>query len=155
MSYISECFIKKYATFSGRASRKEYWLFTLFSLAFIFTCDIALLILFLTGIKHIFYLHLAICVFFYLPGWAVAVRRIHDTGRSGWQLIFYVISIVVPVQSIRYIGTGDSGWHLLLYSISIAGSIWMLMLMCLKGTTGENRFGPDPLISKNDNNLVN
>lgn len=70
---VSTCF-SKYATFSGRASRSEYWWFQL-----------AILLSAITIIGPLILL---------LPAWAVKVRRFHDTGKSGWWLICYFIPFV-------------------------------------------------------------
>ncbi|MFJ5310018.1 DUF805 domain-containing protein [Streptomyces sp. NPDC088350] len=84
MSYFIEA-LKKYAVFSGRARRKEYWMFALF------TAIIAVVLLAIgAAIKFPF-----LAVIFYLgillPGLGVTVRRLHDTGRSGgWFFISFV-----------------------------------------------------------------
>ena len=54
-----------------------------------------------------------------IPYFAVTVRRLHDTNRVGW----WVLIVLIP----------------------LVGVIWMLVLLCLKGDEGENRFGADPL----------
>lgn len=74
---IKSCF-SNYATFSGRASRSEFWWFHLF-------LTIALAALTLTG-PGVF-LALALV----LPAWAVGVRRLHDIDKSGWNILFYAI----------------------------------------------------------------
>src|SRR5438132_11931577 len=77
--------LKKYADFSGRARRKEYWFFVLFNIiisvvlrvcdVFMGTYSAAASIGILTGIYTLAVL---------IPGIAVSVSRLHDTGRSGW-----------------------------------------------------------------------
>lgn len=81
--------LKKYAVFSGRAPRKEYWIFVLVN------CIIALLISVIgkamgagTVMSSIYTLALLI------PGTAVAVRRMHDTGRSGWWILIPLVNLV-------------------------------------------------------------
>ena len=77
--------LKKYAVFSGRARRKEYWFFVLFNviISLVLTVIDAAMGTYDetvgTGILSGVYL-LAI----FIPSLAVAVRRLHDTGRSGW-----------------------------------------------------------------------
>jgi uncharacterized membrane protein YhaH (DUF805 family) len=73
--------LKNYATFSGRARRKEYWMFilfnTIFAFVFGFVCG-------LIGVPDLAQLYtLAILV----PSIAVGVRRMHDVGKSGWFLL--------------------------------------------------------------------
>lgn len=78
---VKACF-GKYATFEGRARRSEYWWFALFN--------------FLVGtlLGWIPVLGWLICLALLLPGIAVCVRRLHDTGRSGWWLLLVLIPIV-------------------------------------------------------------
>ena len=99
--------LKKYADFKGRARRKEYWGFALVHI--IISC--AFLIMFLGAISDrngsaanslsILYILYALAVM--VPGCAVAVRRLHDTGRTGWWLLwvgafFFSFSMVVSPQ---------------------------------------------------------
>ena len=58
--------------------------------------------------------------------------------------------ITIPVLSVtcrRLHDTNRSGWFLLLYFIPLIGLIWLLVLCCLEGTEGENRYGPDLTVS--------
>jgi uncharacterized membrane protein YhaH (DUF805 family) len=89
--------LNKYAVFEGRARRKEYWMF------FLFNMIIAFVIGFVTGflggllgmgatlsnIANIVYT-LALLV----PGIAVAIRRMHDTGRSGWWILVPIANLI-------------------------------------------------------------
>jgi uncharacterized membrane protein YhaH (DUF805 family) len=111
--------LKKYAVFSGRARRKEYWLFFLFNIVFAFVAmvlDNALG----TAIEDkgygLIYILYALAVF--LPGLAVTVRRLHDLGKSGWLLLIVFIPII--------------------------GAVWLLVLMCLDGNPGKNLYGASP-----------
>ncbi|MCZ8235565.1 MAG: DUF805 domain-containing protein [Inhella sp.] len=74
---IKTCF-SKYATFSGRATRAEYWWFFLFT--------------FLGSLIPIVGLIFALAVL--IPSIAVAVRRLHDTDRSGWWILIGLIPLV-------------------------------------------------------------
>ncbi len=110
--------LKKYAVFSGRARRKEYWFFNLFYfiifivLAFVDgmtgTLSPEVGIGLLTGI---FILAMII------PAIAVSIRRLHDTDRSGWWIFISLIPLI--------------------------GGIWYIVLMVLDGTSGDNKYGPD------------
>jgi uncharacterized membrane protein YhaH (DUF805 family) len=91
--------LKKYAVFEGRATRKEYWMFQLFNV--IVSIGIALLSIGLTsvtktnqGILGNIY-SLAVLV----PGIAVAIRRMHDTGRSGWWCIVPIIGLIYAIEA--------------------------------------------------------
>lgn len=113
--------VKKYAVFSGRARRAEYWYFGLFYLIF----SIVLTIIDgATGmldmesgmgvLSSIFALALLV------PSIAVTIRRLHDTGRSGW-------------------------WLLPLVLIPILGWLVMLVFMIFGSQEGENKYGPNPI----------
>ena len=104
--------LKKYADFKGRARRKEYWLFILLYSVCYF---IAFLIDVASGALIIFTTIVALGLL--IPLISVAVRRLHDTDRSGW-------------------------WFLLVF-VPFA-YIVLLIFFFLDGTPGENRFGPDP-----------
>lgn len=120
---------ENYANFNGRARRSEYWYFVLFNLIFAISAAVLDNVL---GINFdpipygpIYALY-ALAMF--LPGLAVAVRRLHDVNKSGW---FFLI-ILIP----------------------LIGSIWLLVLFCTEGTKGSNNYGADPKGSGNDINEI-
>ena len=89
--------LKKYAVFTGRAGRKEYWYFVLFNLI-IFVVLAVLDVLFRSpGILKLAY-NLAVLI----PGIAVGVRRLHDTDRSGWWLLLGLIPIIGAIVLIIF-----------------------------------------------------
>jgi len=82
--------LKKYATFNGRARRKEYWMFTLFStIISVILSLFGALVLDTEGIDTIY--SLAVLV----PTIAVGVRRMHDVGKSGWFIIIPIYNIIL------------------------------------------------------------
>ena len=94
---ISTC-MSKYATFSGRASRSEYWWFYLFVLLMSWGATIVGSSMFGVGdpMKDIF--SLIVNLVFLLPTLSSACRRLHDTGRSGWwMLISFTIIGLIPL----------------------------------------------------------
>ncbi len=116
--------LRKYAVFSGRARRKEYWCFALFYLVLYLisgVIDLVLGSIWRPGEAEIGVLALLLGIALFLPSLAVAVRRLHDTDRSGW-------------------------WVLIAF-IPIVGVIVLLVFLILDGTRGENRYGPDPKAS--------
>ncbi len=119
---IKTCF-NKYTDFTGRASRSEYWWFILFStmLQFIvqFIGGIVSAITHSTSNNLSFVLVFILFAVFFLPTIAAAVRRLHDTDRSG-------------------------GW-LLLSLIPVVGGIIVLVFLVLEGTKGPNQFGFPPV----------
>ena len=130
MSWYMEV-LKKYAVFSGRSRRKEYWYFFLgnmiiaivlaalsaltrggssnstssFGLSTVFSCISSLY-------------SLAVL----LPGLGVGIRRLHDVGKSGWWLLIALIPLV--------------GW------------IWLLVLMAQDSQPGDNQYGPNPKVEE-------
>ncbi|MBL6447834.1 DUF805 domain-containing protein [Fulvivirga sp. 29W222] len=122
--------LQKYADFQGRARRKEYWFFTLFNLLFV---AVAILLDHLTGLAFDgigygpIYLFYALALF--VPGLAVAVRRLHDVGKNGWMVLISLIPIV--------------------------GGIWLLILLLTEGHPQENEYGPAPKqLQENTDNVA-
>jgi len=111
---ISTCF-SKYATFSGRAVRSEYWWFYLFVLVMGWGASIVG-VLMLGEFGGFFTILFQLVVL--LPSLAVLVRRLHDTGRSGWWVWIWV---------------------------TVIGIIPLIIWLASKGDPGENSFGPPPI----------
>ncbi|TYB32728.1 MAG: DUF805 domain-containing protein [Flexistipes sinusarabici] len=111
--------LKKYAVFSGRSRRKEYWYFFLFNLIIHF---ILIIIDTLTGTYNLETgMGLLSTMYFFavlLPSIAVSVRRLHDTNRRGWWILLSLIPII--------------------------GAIVLFIFMVQDSTPGENRFGNNP-----------
>jgi uncharacterized membrane protein YhaH (DUF805 family) len=111
--------LKSYAVFSGRSRRSEYWYFALFYLIFYAvaaivdamagTFDRATGIGIFTGILTLAFL---------IPSLSVSVRRLHDTGRTGWWLLIAFIPVV--------------------------GAIVLLVFLAQNSAAGANRFGANP-----------
>jgi uncharacterized membrane protein YhaH (DUF805 family) len=87
---ISACF-KKYATFEGRASRSEYWFFTLF---YLIVSVVAGVVEGATGIAGLGYLPWVVML---IPSIAVGCRRMHDTGRSGWFQLVPIYNLILAL----------------------------------------------------------
>src|SRR5690554_2259920 len=86
--YYLDLLKNKYAEFNGRARRSEYWYFVLFN--FIVSLGLGMVDAF-TGIGFLNYVYsLAVII----PGIAVSIRRLHDTGRSGWWLLVGLIPFI-------------------------------------------------------------
>ncbi len=144
--------LKRYADFQGRSRRKEYWMFALFNLIisavligpFFFSMISAsaaasasgdpmaeaaaienalsgggMMSTLLLGLFGIY----ALAIF--IPSIAVVVRRLHDRDMSGWWYLGVMVASLIPF-------------------VGFLASIGFLVLMCLPGTVGPNRFGPDP-----------
>ncbi|WP_330343154.1 DUF805 domain-containing protein [Streptomyces sp. NBC_00557] len=94
--------LRKYTLFEGRAAREEYWAFTLISVMLAFTLagvETAI------GIRPVLTAAYSLAVL--LPSMAVAVRRLHDTGRTGWWLLLALIPVAGAIVLIIYLA-GDS-----------------------------------------------
>lgn len=114
--------LKKYAVFEGRAQRKEYWMFTLVNIIIIVILGI-IEGMFHGGFNVMPNVDVNILAGIYnlailIPSIAVAVRRLHDTDKSGW-------------------------WMLLMF-IPLIGMLLLLFFMIKDGQKESNRFGPNP-----------
>ena len=100
---VTTC-LRKYATFSGKATRSELWYFYLFFVV----CEYALVIPFLltplftndardTPHDILPYAHLILALIFLMPLAAVATRRLHDTGRTGRSWLVTLIPLLGPI----------------------------------------------------------
>jgi uncharacterized membrane protein YhaH (DUF805 family) len=112
--------LKRYAEFTGRSRRKEYWMFVLLSIGIYILASILDGIAGLNGMIAGTYGPITALVAFGLlvPTLAVSIRRLHDSDRSGWWLLLGLVPMV--------------------------GEIIVLVFMVLGGTRGANRFGADP-----------
>ena len=110
-----------YANFNGRARRKEYWMFTLFFLLFALLAGFVIGILSAVG-ETVAMIAIILAVVWYLahlvPSLAVTVRRLHDTGKSGW---FYLLAIIPYI-----------------------GGLIIFIFTVIEGDKGYNKYGPDP-----------
>ncbi len=98
MSWYLDVIVKNYINFNGRARRKEFWMFTLVHLVIIF------LSLFMGPVPFILYMLLTI-----MPAVGVGIRRLHDTGRSGWWILAANVPILFVVYYYYMILEGDEG----------------------------------------------
>jgi uncharacterized membrane protein YhaH (DUF805 family) len=87
MEYFIDAF-KKYADFSGRSSRKEYWMFVLIYL--IIYIALAVIDAVLSG----FWLTTIFSLILLIPSISITTRRLHDTGRTGWWQLIYFIPLI-------------------------------------------------------------
>jgi len=124
--------LRRYADFEGRSRRMEYWMFYLFTLILGMVATVVILaialLLYTMNLSEsamgmvlvpIYLILFVASMALIVPTIAVAVRRFHDQDKSGWMI--------------------------LLSLIPLAGGIIFLVFMCMEGTRGPNRFGPDPV----------
>jgi len=116
--------MENFSNFSGRARRKEFWMWYLF---YVIVLIVAMILdgVLGTGFEISYgvttpygWIYIIAALAHVIPGLAVSVRRLHDLGKSGW---FMFISL-----------------------IPIIGGIWLLVLMCTDGDSSENAYGPSP-----------
>ena len=88
MSYYLKV-LQNYATFSGRARRSEYWFFVLFNLIISFVFG------FVCGLMQVPQLAIIYTLAVLIPSIAVAVRRMHDVGKSGWFLLIPIYNLIL------------------------------------------------------------
>ncbi|MGW6895605.1 DUF805 domain-containing protein [Streptomyces sp. NBC_00624] len=105
--------LKKYVAFSGRARRKEYWMYMLFNYIAIIIAVVLDVAIGTQPVITAIYLFAVL-----LPSLGVNIRRLHDTGRSGWWILFGIVPL--------------------------AGPITLLVFECLEGDRSQNAYGPDP-----------
>ncbi|HHI92198.1 MAG TPA: DUF805 domain-containing protein [Gammaproteobacteria bacterium] len=89
--------IKNYATFTGRARRKEYWMFILFYTIFY----IGLIVI--DGFLGTFILSTIFSLALLIPSTSIAARRLHDTGRSGWWQLIAIIPLIGAIVLIVFL----------------------------------------------------
>ncbi|MBV9044523.1 MAG: DUF805 domain-containing protein [Alphaproteobacteria bacterium] len=153
--------LRKYATFGGRARRSEYWYFFLFSLLLRIAASIVDVIVFGGGpdpeamAARTPAFESVINLVLFLPSLSVAVRRLHDTNRSGWLMFGFILYLVVVAAGV-FLGFASAfATHTEPSETAIAVAValalgaaayglFLFVLTVLDGTPGDNRYGPDP-----------
>jgi uncharacterized membrane protein YhaH (DUF805 family) len=119
---------KRYAEFHGRSRREEYWMFVIFNLLF---AIVAVVLDHVSGlaIPRIGYgpIYILYALVTFIPGLALTVRRLHDTGKSGWMVLIGLIPLV---------------------------GIWLLIILATEGDATENQYGPNPKTTNSENALM-
>ena len=135
---VKICLTKKYCSFKGRASRSEFWWFCLFTL--ILNMIVALVGLLLPALGSI--VSAVQALWLLLPTVGVTTRRLHDRNLSGW---WQVLPLAAVLPAIAGAVLGADGLLVLAGSAAALASLGLLVVYALKGTSGSNRFGSDPL----------
>ena len=107
--------VERYADFQGRSPRSEFWWFMLFN--FLLNIVIGVVGVGSETLGNV--LGLVVGLALLVPNIAVSIRRLHDTDRTGWWILLYLIPVI--------------------------GAIVLIVFFVQRGTDGDNRFGPDPL----------
>jgi uncharacterized membrane protein YhaH (DUF805 family) len=142
--------LEKYADFSGRAPRAEYWWYTL---ALIIAYIVIMIVESIAGLRGMVFgvygpLTLILALGTIVPNLAVGVRRLHDTNRSAWWLLLlapYLVFAILTVMALRSgNGMAAAGMAGLTGIVGLVCCIVYLVLMVLPSQPGENRYGPNP-----------
>lgn len=151
---FKECVTTKFADFGGRARRREYWLYALAEL---------IISAFIQGLSSAFTrAHMAVptaivsaisiivSVLLFIPGLAVAVRRLHDTGHSAWWILLGPFAAIVGSIALfsSIFDTMSVGLWILLILACIAPFI-LIYFYVKPGDAFENDYGPDPKADEN------
>ena len=111
--------ITNYVNFKGRARRKAYWMFVLVNLIIVMLLNLLDGVFDITvGASGVGLISFVYSLLVFLPGLALSVRRLHDTGRSGWWILINIVPFV--------------------------GFIIFIVLLCQDSYYGENQYGPCP-----------
>ena len=159
--------LKRYAEFSGRSRRMEYWMFQLF----MFLVYMAMMVLMMVvgggammmasgdpssalaaggAVLLIFGVYCLFALAMFIPSLAVSVRRLHDTNRSGWWILAPIAGYVIMVAGGLLAAAspdnpGLGGVFAMIGGLAVLGlGLTVLVFMFLEGTRGPNNYGPDP-----------
>ncbi len=92
---VKTCLVEKYCTFSGRATRSEFWWFQLFTfLAMFISVGISALLMESLDSEGGMVICIATYILLLIPNFSVIVRRLHDVGKSGWFLLIGLIPYI-------------------------------------------------------------
>lgn len=160
-THFIECFTQNYFNLSGRARRREFWGFVLFSFLFwALLCFIGafMLVAHLGGMLYeagleqallslgggmlfllVFGLIYLICL---PPMFAVQVRRLHDRGLSGWWVLCNIV--LNGFQGMVEVMAPDSAVYWVLYVASVGLGLYLLVQTLMDGEVGPNKYGEDP-----------
>ena len=159
--------LKRYADFQGRSRRMEFWMWIVFSVivslvlsvidglvglriwslnggAPVAGAGVGLTIWRSQGVLSLVWTLVAL-----IPNISVAMRRLHDTNRTGWWLLApvapYVIGFILTAtaalsQSLALIAAGG-----VLFFVGFVLAVVLIVFYCLPGTVGPNNYGPDPI----------
>ncbi|MDB5672265.1 MAG: hypothetical protein JWO25_3224 [Alphaproteobacteria bacterium] len=157
--------LKRYADFSGRSRRTEYWMFVLFQFligiayslllglvggAALFGGDPGALVAAGGAVMILTAIYALVCLALIIPAIAVAIRRLHDTNRTGWWVLAplapYCLSFIGAAMAASSPGSPGAGAMLALVGglLALAMAVALIVFLLLDGTRGPNRFGADP-----------
>lgn len=111
--------LRRYNDFNGRSRRREYWLYVLFYILLAIGAHFLDSLFGFADVGEVYGpIYTLFVIIMVLPSIAVAVRRLHDIGKSGWWIFVGFVPVI--------------------------GFIWLLIYFVREGTIGPNQYGPDP-----------
>ena len=130
---VKTCF-KKYTTFSGRASRSEFWYFYLFNYGLY-----AILIISALNISFIFFwFFVGFLLATLIPFIAVTARRLHDINKSGW---FQILPLPFSFVDRLLERSSQEGLSIIFALITLGLYIYLIVLFCTEGEKKKNKYG--------------
>jgi len=140
---------RDYAVFSGRSRRSEFWWFALFNTVVTVGLQFAFFtISVITGLVWVKFLVYLYSLATLIPSFAVAVRRLHDTGRSGGWTVGLFFSAIPMIPTLPLAVWNGYIWAVVILSlcalICLALSITILVLCASDSSTYSNKYGPSP-----------
>jgi uncharacterized membrane protein YhaH (DUF805 family) len=136
-------FVNLFISPSGRINRAKFWIAIL-----IFTVVNLLnagMVLFTDGGTGVVILNGIVTLLVAASGVLVGIKRLHDRNKSGWWVLLYWVAPFVML-SIGFAVGSDTLVVSVLGFLALAIGLWSLIdLGCLRGTIGQNKYGPDPL----------
>lgn len=132
--------IKKSADFKGRATRKEFWIFSLIYMAIYILFGLLDALVGTVAIQFIFGLVMSV------PCISVTTRRLHDTGRSGWWQLLTILPLIplAGLFALLLLGGEDvMKWVIFAWLVWLAASIALIVFLA-QASQGDNQYGPKP-----------
>ena len=143
--------LRNYGGGDGRASRSEYWYFNLVFLIIVLCGSVVSRVLEAVGLSIVgTILMVGIVGVHIIPSWRVAVRRLHDTGRSGWWLLMPVLSGAASIVLGIFVLFSDQGFWwlaltiLIIWLATIGCGVVMIVFLAQRSVDGNNDYGGPP-----------
>lgn len=146
---IVDCFTKKYFQYKGRSSRKEFLVFTIFTILTTSILEFSLYLLKDNLLSLLIYIYIFIDIFYIIPSFTIIVRRLHDFKISGWNYFFFNCLIFIIMI---YLAVKDGSFTRINRSMSTTTIVFCysavileyLILLFTPGSEESNKYGEPP-----------
>ena len=147
---IKTCIKKKYANFSGRASKSEYWWFFLFCiLAGVASQLLDVVVLGQSIWVNYGTINIIVNLILIIPILSAGARRLHDTNKSGWWQLLGLIGLAISYYQKDMLTKGlITSSYFILSFLTLGTYILLIVWLASKGEKKKNRFGPPVKIKK-------